>query len=95
MDEELHITSLVVHVRPEAAEAVDQAITALPEARIHGTDPRGKRVVTLEAPTAGAIVDQVDLIRRLHGVVDVAMVYQHVETLESLNTEIHDGDNAA
>lgn len=95
MNDALHITSLVVHVRPARVADVDRAIAALPEARIHGSDPSGKRVVTLEAPSAAAILDQVGLIQHMRGVINVAMVYQHVETLESLNTEVHDGDDPA
>ncbi|KAF1050159.1 chaperone NapD [Xylophilus sp.] len=91
--EELHITSLVVHAQPGDAQAVDAFITALPGARIHGSDANGKRVVTLEAPSAAAIVDLVSAIQQAHGVINVAMVYQHAEPLESLNTEIPNVDN--
>jgi nitrate reductase NapD len=70
------------------AEAV---IHGLSGAQIHGADASGKLVVTLEAPTSAAILDQVAAIRLARGVLNVAMVYQHAEPLESLNTEIlHD-----
>jgi len=88
MTEELHITSLVVHVQPRRAEGADAAIAALPGAHIHGSDPNGKRVVTLEAPSASAILDHVEAIQRIDGVINVAMVYQHVEPLDAMNKEI-------
>lgn len=88
MTEELHITSLVVHVQPARADSADAVINALPGAHIHGSDPNGKRVVTLEAPTQSAILDHVSTIQRIDGVINVAMVYQHTEPLDAMNKEI-------
>jgi nitrate reductase NapD len=88
MNPELHISSLVVHAMPGQRAAVDAVIHGLPGAQIHGADASGKLVVTLEAPTSAAILDQVSAIRQAPGVLNVAMVYQHAESLESLNTEI-------
>jgi nitrate reductase NapD len=92
MNDELHIISLIVHALPACKEQVSTVINALPHARIHGSDANGKLVITLEAPTSAEIVDQVGTIQRLHGVINVTMVYQHVESLESLNEEIHHAD---
>jgi periplasmic nitrate reductase NapD len=92
MSDELHIISLIVHAMPACAEQVSATINALPAARIHGSDANGKMVVTLEAPTSAEILDQIAVIQRTHGVLNVAMVYQHVESLESLNAEMHHAD---
>jgi nitrate reductase NapD len=83
----VHITSLVVHVHPSLAAHADAVIASFAGARIHGSDAHGKRVVTLEAASAGEILDQVGAIQRAQGVLNVAMVYQHVESLESMNRE--------
>lgn len=93
MKDELHITSLVVHAMPTSCDEVVALIKGLPDAQIHGSDAIGKLVVTLEGPTASTILDQVSLIQRSPGVINVAMVYQHVEALESLNTEIPHADH--
>lgn len=93
MTDELHITSLVVHALPERSAEVGAAIAGIELAQVHGSDASGKFVVTLEAPSAGAILDQVARIQHTHGVIGVAMVYQHVESLESLNMEIHHVDH--
>ena len=92
MNDELHIISLIVHAMPKRTEEVSMAIIALPHAQIHGSDANGKMVVTLEANTSAAIVDQMGTIKRIHGVISVTMVYQHIESLESLNTEINHAD---
>lgn len=93
MKDELHITSLVVHAMPASCEEVVALIKGLPDAQIHGSDAIGKLVVTLEGPTASTILDQVSQIQGAPGVINVAMVYQHVEALESLNTEIPHADH--
>ncbi|MBY0233702.1 MAG: chaperone NapD [Burkholderiaceae bacterium] len=93
MSEELHITSLVVHAVTSSVADVIEAIATLPDAQVHGVDAaRGKLVVTLEAATSGAILDQIELIRQARGVLTVAMVYQHTESLETLSTEINHVD---
>lgn len=88
MSDDLHITSLVVHVLPAHCANVDALIARIDGAQVHGRDVNGKFVITLEAPTSGAILDQIAQIQQTPGVIGVAMVYQHVESLESLNTEI-------
>ena len=87
--EELHITSLIVHAAPAALAGVRALIATIAGAEIHGADEQvGKLVITLEAPNSHAILDQVALIQQSPGVITVAMVYQHAEPLESLNSEI-------
>lgn len=88
MSEEVHITSLVVHAQPQRAAQVSDFIAGLPLAQVHASDPAGKLVVTLEAGSAGAILDQVSLIQRHAGVLNATLVYQHAEALESMNEEI-------
>ena len=38
------------------------------------------------------IRDRIAIIQRSDGVINVAMVYQHIESLESLNAEINHAD---
>lgn len=95
MSDELHIASLVVHALPARCEAVIEVVSQLPDARVHGTDPSGKLVVTLEGPTSHVIMDHIAQIQQTAGVIGVALVYQHIESLESLNTEIQHVDHTA
>jgi len=90
MTEELHLASLVVHAHPNECAVVGAAIADIPAARIHGIDPSGKLVVTLEGPAAGVILEQVTQIQQTPGVIGVALVYQHAEPLESMNVEMPD-----
>lgn len=78
MTQELHIAGVVVYARAHLDDACE-AISRMAGARVHGASPEGKLVVTLEAHTTAAILDRMDEMRGLRGVVDVALVYQHAE----------------
>jgi nitrate reductase NapD len=78
---EMHIASAVVQAAPRQLDAVAQAIGRMPAARLHGRAESGKLVVTLDGASAGEILDQIGELQRLPGVMDVALVYQHIEPL--------------
>ena len=91
MAEELHIASLVVHVLPQTLDSVGQALTTMGPVQVHGANPDGKLVVTLEGPSASFILDQVADIRLIDGVLNVSLVYQHAEPRQLFNEGVsHD-----
>jgi nitrate reductase NapD len=76
---ELHIASCVVRVRREwMADAIPQ-VEAAAGSRIDISDASGKLVVVLEGASTGALLDQMNLIREVTGVLSIEMVYQHAE----------------
>lgn len=87
---ELHITSMVVHALPGRAQALGAAIAALPGAEIHAVSDTGKLVVTLEAHSTGEMLERIAAVQGQDGVLASAMVYQHIDTLDSMNKEIDD-----
>ncbi|WP_457331997.1 chaperone NapD [Rhizobacter sp. P5_C2] len=89
---ELHIASLVVHSSPSRAPALAVTLAELPGAVIHAVTDRGKLVITLEASSAGDMIGLVQTIQRTDGVLSAALVYQHADTLESMNEELPDAD---
>ena len=68
-------------------------IASIPGAMIHATSPAGKLVVTLEASTADEMISKVADIQRSDGVLSAALVYQCVDSLETMNEEIPDADH--
>jgi nitrate reductase NapD len=90
MLDELHIASLVVHSTPRRLASVAQAITALPGAEVHASSANGKLVVTLEAPTADTVSQQVASIQHMDGVLSAALVYQCADSLDAMNEEMPD-----
>ena len=95
LDEELHISSLVVHSTPRRLPQVQQLIAAIPGAQVHASSAAGKIVVTLEAASLAEMSDKVAGIQHTDGVLSAALVYQCVDSLDAMNEEMPDGDAAA
>jgi periplasmic nitrate reductase NapD len=76
---EAHISSLVVHVRPEKSGTVQAALAAVPGLEIHA-EVAGKFIVTLETDTEADIVTRLNEISLLDGVMSAALVFHHFET---------------
>lgn len=84
---ELHISSMVVHARPEYLASVKQNIENLPGAEIHGESANGKLVVVLETQNQGFITDTIDKINNFEHVLNTALVYHQIEQLDSLEND--------
>ena len=83
----VHISSLVVHCRPEMISSVIDAITAMPEAEVPEHSEQGKLVVLLETPGEGVILERISAIENLPGVINTAMVYHQIDTDADTDTE--------
>ena len=88
MNRESHISSLVIHVRPECLDAVRSDVLKSPGVEIHAVDEAGKIVLTLEADDMGAIQEFMNRLALLPGVLSSNLVYHHCEDAESLAEEI-------
>ncbi len=83
---EVHISSLVVHVLPQHLESVKAQIARCNNAEIYGDNPEGKIVVVLETENQGFITDTIDTINNLPNVLSTVLVYHQIETdREELN----------
>ncbi len=94
MKRECHISSLVVHGRPERREAILTAVERLEGVEIHAVDEHGKVVVTMETPDESTIVSNIDHINRIDGILSTVLVYHHSEDEDALEEEITDEDYA-
>jgi nitrate reductase NapD len=88
--EEVHISSLVVHAVPKRLQRVEETIAIMPGARVHGSSPNGKLVVTLDADSADEMLSRIGEIQRTDGVLSAAMDYQISDTVEAMDEEIPD-----
>jgi nitrate reductase NapD len=85
---EIHIAGVLIHVRPEHADDVCVAISLLPDAEVSHRTADGRIVAVLEAGSARGVVQQLDGVRALRGVLNVAVVYQHAEAEDEMNKEM-------
>ncbi len=76
---EVHISSLVVHVLPQHLDSIKKQIEAFDSAEIYGDSPEGKIVVVLETENQGFITDTIDAINNLPNVLSTVLVYHQIE----------------
>lgn len=81
--EALHISSVVVHARPERTAALAREIRTLDGADVHYAEA-GKIIVTFETVDTGQITRQLNHISLLDGVFAATLVYHEITTADSL-----------
>ncbi|KAA0009791.1 hypothetical protein F0A17_19980 [Billgrantia pellis] len=87
MNAQVHISSLVVQLRPERIEEIGLYCQAHDGVEVHATDPCGKMVVLLETAGQREIVAFIEGLQRAPGVLSVSLVYHHAESAEELDKE--------
>lgn len=82
-EHEWHVASLVVHCRPELRLAVINAIEQLTGAEVPVSSEQGKLVVSLEGPGQQHIVEHIDIIALMDGILSTTLIYHEFAELES------------
>ncbi|CAK1714306.1 periplasmic nitrate reductase chaperone NapD [Vibrio crassostreae] len=77
---EVHISSLVVHVSPEHLNEIKAEIEQFDNAEIYGDSPEGKIIVVLETENQGFVTDTIEAINNIKNVLGTALVYHQIET---------------
>ena len=80
---EVHISSMVVHARPDHLQCVKNNIELLPGTEIHGESACGKLVVVLESESQTHITDVIEKIGDIEHVLTTALVYHQIEPLDN------------
>jgi periplasmic nitrate reductase NapD len=73
------IASIVVQASPAHLGTVETDILALPGCEIHGCDPRGKLIVVVDAPNAGALGATMNTIASLAHVHSACLVFHAID----------------
>ncbi|MFP2769327.1 chaperone NapD [Oceanisphaera sp. KMM 10153] len=76
---EVHISSLVVHVVPRHLSTIKLQIESFAGAEIYGESETGKLVVVIETRNQGYITDTIDAINQLDHVLSTALVFHQIE----------------
>jgi len=84
MKGEQHISSLVVLHRPDSASIVRQ-FTATHESLQIAAEGDCRCILLCETDNQRAIVDHIDALSLLPGVINVSLVYHHVESIDELD----------
>ena len=78
MENEIHVSGLVVHVRPSDVKLVHDAIGRLHGAEVHAATADGRFVVTLESASEADTLARVAEIARMPGVLSAGLAYHRV-----------------
>lgn len=81
MSGECHISSLVVHGLPDRIPAIVRHIGSIAGAEVHGGEAAGKLIVTLETETESQVVERINAIQLLDGVLAATLVFHHFEPI--------------
>ncbi|GLS91682.1 nitrate reductase [Psychromonas marina] len=81
--EELHVSSLIVHVNIKKEDAIRASINLLVGAEVITISPQGKAIVVLEAPNQRIIMEVIDAINEIDGVINTGLVYHEFEKAEA------------
>ena len=73
------IASILVQARPERLASVETAIVGLAGCEIYGRDPKGKLVVVVDAPDAGALGTTLNTIALLPDVFTASLVFHAID----------------
>jgi nitrate reductase NapD len=84
-----------VLVKAGHLQAATDVLSALPGVEVHAASAEGKIVVTCEAPGSRELLDRVDAIKGIEGVLSATLVYQHSEPLSSMQEEMCHADHAS
>lgn len=84
LENEVHISSLIVYVAPEHLSVTRMHIEAFDNAEVYGDSPEGKIIVVLETENQGFVTETIDAINNLPNVLSVALVYHEIDK------ELHD-----
>ena len=87
-DGDIHIAGALVHSRPLNLMQIIRAIDAIDGAQVYQSSAEGKVVVVVEAATGKQVLDVLDVVRALPGVLNVSLVYQHAEPASSMKQEL-------
>lgn len=74
-----HVASLLVQAWPERIPALLPELNSLQGVEVHQSDPKGKIILTVEAPSDRRLLAAISEIESAQGVVTASLVYHEIE----------------
>lgn len=78
-NEVINICGVLVHAMPGHAAQVQQRLLQHEGVEVHEVTADGRLIVTIEHPDRNRMVDTINQLNGVEGVLSAAMVYQHCE----------------
>lgn len=84
LNDNWYVASLVLQVRAEFMESVKATVAAMPQTEIHGEKAdEGKIVVVIEAERERDLVDRMESLPKIEGVMAVSLIYSQRDEPEN------------
>ncbi|MDH5407880.1 MAG: chaperone NapD [Gammaproteobacteria bacterium] len=80
MSEAINICGVLIHAMPDKVTEVKQTLLEYEGLEIHTVTEDGRMVITLDYPDRGQMMDTINQLNSVAGVLSAAMVYQHNES---------------
>ncbi|MBL8642868.1 MAG: chaperone NapD [Rhodospirillaceae bacterium] len=87
MSDDIHIASFLVHHRPEADALIDQLTLIWGGLEVAARD-QGRSILLHEVDDTRTMLDCMDAVQSLPGVISVNLVYHHAEPRSALNAPV-------
>ena len=81
---EINVAACVAFARPEAMQSVIHSILDGGFAEVPRSDASGRMVVLIERGSSREVIDAIDAIRAIEGVLALHLAYQHAEMDEDV-----------
>lgn len=94
MHETAHISSLIVHARPDALSAV-KAFIEREGGEVSQTDPRGKMIVVIETRDSGEITRFANTLSLMDGVLSANLVFHAIDEISGFDAPLPPEGDAA
>ena len=92
--DELHISSLVVQHRPHAAGIVKTFVDQHPALDL-AVQGDSRCVLVCETDSQRAVMDYIDALQILPGVINVSLIYHHVESRAAMDDVLDTGTTSS
>ena len=77
--EAINICGVLVHARPDKLDSVETSLKAFDGLEVHEITDDGRLIITLDHSDRHQMMDTINQLNSVEGVLSAAMVYQHSE----------------
>lgn len=75
----MNITGILVHSRPDQAEAVRGRLETMPGVEVHAVTPEGRLVVTIEKADDREMAEILEGFAQIPQIISTVLVYHHFD----------------
>ena len=88
MSDQWHIASLLVQAKPELREKIGHQLKTIENLEVSTFTESGKWILIIEAPHESVLMQHIEFINNIQGVLSTNLVYHHCESFASMQEEV-------